>query len=124
MPFIFSWKACSGEFGLLSQMDGFLVPFPSVSSLAPGFLFCFAFTFYRFGQTLSYNKLQNSTIVLKNREFYILCDISCIVDMLNLHSALYGKKIKREKLLIKLHTNSSFEGTAESLRLSMLKTYT
>lgn len=32
------------------------------------------------------------------------------------------EKIKREKLLIRLHTNSSFEGTVESLRLSMLKT--
>lgn len=38
--------------------------------------------------------------------------------MLNLHSALYGKnkKREREKLLFTLHTNSSFEGTIESLR--------
>lgn len=76
-------------------MDGFLVPFPFVSSSAPGF-FCFAFTFYRFGQTLSYNKLQNSTIVLKNRVLHTVCDISCILDMLNLHSALYGKNKKKE----------------------------
>lgn len=35
--------------------------------------------------------------------------------MLNLHSALYGK-IKREKLLLRLHTNLSFEGTIKIQR--------
>lgn len=43
--------------------------------------------------------------------------------MLNLHSALYGRNKKRE-VLIRSHTNSSLEGTIQSLRLSMLKTYT
>lgn len=54
---------------------GFLRPFPSVSSLAPGILF-FAFTFYHFGQTLSYHNLQNSTIVLKKKKkSFIYCFI-------------------------------------------------
>lgn len=43
--------------------------------------------------------------------------------MLNLHSTLYGRNKKRE-VLIRSHTNSSLEGTIQSLRLSMLKTYT
>lgn len=85
-----------GDFALFPKWMEFPVPLPFASSLAPGFPFRFAFSFYRFDQTLSYNKLQNSTIVLKKTEFYILFDISCIIDMLNLHSALHGKNKKRE----------------------------
>lgn len=99
---------------------------PSVSSLAPGILLFvyFAFTFYHFGQTLSYHKLQNSTIVLKKkRESFTYCLIYPVMLICEIYIVLYMEKIK-EKLLIRSHTNSSFEGTVESLRLSRLNTYT
>lgn len=103
-----------------SQVDGFWVPFPSVSPLAPGILFGFAFASYRFGQTLSYNKLQNSTIVLK-KESFTYCLIYPVLSICEIYIVLYMEKIK-EKLLIRSHANSPLEGTVESWRLSVLNT--